>query len=94
MAQLEALALGAVLVSTATDGPFEALAIARELAPELVTADRSPHALAESISRAFALGKEQVGRYRAAASVRIAPYLPDAVARTIADQVLPVLLSR
>jgi glycosyltransferase involved in cell wall biosynthesis len=94
MAQLEALALGALLVSTATDGPFEALAITRGLAPELVAPDQSTQALADCISRAFALSNEDVAKYRAAASARIAPYLPDAIARTIAEQVLPVLLSR
>jgi glycosyltransferase involved in cell wall biosynthesis len=94
MAQLEALAVGALLVSTATDGPFEALAIGRELAPELIAPDQSPQALAACISRAFALRSGDLGEYRAAAAARIAPYLPDAVARTIAEQVLPILLGR
>jgi glycosyltransferase involved in cell wall biosynthesis len=92
MAQLEALALGSLLVCTATDGPFEAGAIARELKPELVAADQSPDALSRSISGAFALADRQLEAYRAAASRKLDPYRPDAVALTIAERVLPALL--
>jgi glycosyltransferase involved in cell wall biosynthesis len=94
MAQLEALALGAVLVCTATDGPFEAGKIARELNPELVAADQSPDALAACISRAFGLGARELERYRASVPARLAPYQPAAVTRTIAERVLPALLGR
>jgi glycosyltransferase involved in cell wall biosynthesis len=90
--QLEALALGALLVCAATEGPFEAGAIARELKPELVAADVSPEALSGSISRAFALGHREVETYRASASARLEEYRPAAVARTIAEKVIPVLL--
>ena len=92
MAQLEALALGALLVCAATDGPFEAGEIARELNPELVAADQSPDALAACISRAFALGEREADEYRASVPARLASYRPDAVARTIAEQVVPALL--
>jgi hypothetical protein len=92
MAQLEALALGALLVCTATDGPFEAGAIARQLAPQLVAEDQTPQALAACISRAFAVGESEASEYMMAAQPRLAPYLPDAVARTIAEKVLPALL--
>lgn len=92
MAQLEALALGALLVCAATDGPFEALEIARELKPELVAADQSPDALSGSISRAFALTHGEIDAYRAAASNMLAPYRPAAVAGTISEQVVPALL--
>jgi hypothetical protein len=91
-AQLEALALGALLVCAATDGPFEALGIARALKPELVAADQSPDALSASIAGAFALGDLEVEAYRAAASASLAAYSADAVARTIAERVLPALL--
>ncbi len=91
MAQLEALALGALLVCTATRGPFEAGAIARGLAPELVAGDQSPEALAACIRRAFALGDDAVSRYRHGASSRLDRYRPDAIAQTIEEHVLPVL---
>jgi glycosyltransferase involved in cell wall biosynthesis len=91
MAQLEALALGALLVCAATAGPFEAGAIARELMPQLVVADLTPDALSGSISRAFALSDGELQAYRASASARLARYRPAAVARTIAERVLPAL---
>ena len=92
MAQLEALALGAVLVCSATEGPFEALAIARELKPELVAADQTSDALSGSISFAFGLGDPEIAAYSVAASGKLAAYRPDVVANTIATQVLPALL--
>lgn len=92
MAQLEALDLGALLVCTATRGPFEAGVIARELAPELVADDQSPEALAACIRRAFALRDDAVSRYRHGASLRLDRYRPDAIAHTIEEHVLPMLL--
>lgn len=92
MAQLEALALGALLVCAATRGPFEAGAIARRLKPELVAADESLDALSGSISSAFALDQPQLGAYREAAEGMLGPYRPEAVALTIANRVLPELL--
>jgi len=92
MAQLEALALGALLVCTATDGPFEAGEIARELKPDLVATDQSPDALSRRITCAFALGEQELKEYRAEASTRLDAYRPDAVARTIGERVLPALL--
>ncbi len=92
MAQLEALSLGALLVCTATEGPFEAGAIARELAPSLVAADQSPEALAACITRAFALDRQAVATYRDRAETRLYRYRPQAIAQAIEEQVLPVLL--
>jgi glycosyltransferase involved in cell wall biosynthesis len=92
MAQLEALALGALLVCSATEGPFEARAIAHRLKPELVGADQTPDALSGSISCAFALGDQELEEYRAAASAQLDAYRPAAVARTIAQRVLPQLI--
>jgi hypothetical protein len=91
---LEALALGALLVCTATDGPFEAGAIARELAPGLVAADRSPEALASCLKQAFTVDACAAEKYRADANSRLDRYRPEAIAKTIAEQVLPVLLPR
>jgi hypothetical protein len=92
MAQLEALALGALLVCAPARGPFEAGAIARRLKPELVAADQTLDALSGSISSAFALDDRQLGAYRAQAARMLGPYRADAVARTIAERVLPKLL--
>jgi Glycosyl transferases group 1 len=94
MTQLEALALGALLACTATEGPFEAGAIARDLNPRLVAADQSPEALASCLTEAFRLDASAADAYRGGASSRLDRYRPGAIARTIAEQVLPVLLRR
>jgi glycosyltransferase involved in cell wall biosynthesis len=94
MTQLEALALGALLVCTATEGPFEAGAIARELQPRLVAADQSPEALASCLEQAFNVDARAADAYRGDASSRLDRYRPEAIAQTIAEQVLPVLLCR
>lgn len=94
MTQLEALAIGALLVCTATEGPFEAGAIARELNPRLVAADQSPEALASCLEEAFMLDSSSVDAYRAGARSRLERYRPATIAHTIAEQVLPVLLGR
>ena len=92
MTQLEALALGALLVCTATEGPFEAGAIARELNPRLVAPDRSAEALASCLVEAFETDASAAETYRGGASSRLDRYRPAAVAHKIAKQVLPVLL--
>ncbi len=92
MAQLEALALGALLVCTATDGPFEARAIARELGPELVADDQSPQSLAGCLQSAFAFDAASADAYRGDAFIRLSPYRSGAVARVIEEEVLPALL--
>ncbi len=94
MTQLEALALGAVLVCTATEGPFEAGAIARELNPALVAANQTPQSLASCLSEAFKLDASAADAYRDGAYSRLERYRPATIARTIAEQVLPVLLGR
>ncbi len=94
MTQLEALALGALLVCTATEGPFEAGAIARELSPRLVAPDQSPEALASCLEEAFKLDSDAANAYRGGARSRLERYRPEAIAQTIAEQVLPVLLGR
>jgi Glycosyl transferases group 1 len=91
-AQLEALADGALLVCGATRGAFEALAYARELAPQLCAPDLEPASLAAALRRAFALTDEQARRYREAATQRLAAYRREAVSAVIANRVLPALL--
>ena len=91
MAPLEALADGALLVTVPSGGPFEALSLARELAPELVTSDLDAHALGAALRAAFELPDERVLRYRADAARLVAPFRPEAVQRTVTETVLPAL---
>jgi len=92
MAPLEALSDGALLVTVPSGGPFEALAPARELAPELVTDSVAPQPLAAALRAAFALPDGRLTAYREAASERLGPFRPEAVQRTVAAQVVPALL--
>jgi Glycosyl transferases group 1 len=92
MAPLEALADGALLVTVPSGGPFEALELARELAPELVAATVEAAALGGAISAAFGLSEERVARYRTEASSAIEPFRPEAVERVVTEDVLPALL--
>jgi hypothetical protein len=91
-AQLEALADGALLVCSATRGPFEALSHARALEPTLCAGDLEPASLAASIRRAFALSEQDVRRYRLAAAQRMAAYRPQAISALLSQRVLPALL--
>lgn len=92
IAPLEALDRGGALVCAPAGGPFPALALARELAPQFVAAQRSPDALAGALEAAFAAPDEQLGAYRAAARAALGPYRPEASVARIAAEVLPVLL--
>jgi Glycosyl transferases group 1 len=92
MAPLEALADGALLVTVPSGGPFEALAMARRLAPELVANAVEPNPLAGALSAAFALPSAEVERYRAEAAKLIAPFRPEAVQTAVKENVLPALL--
>jgi Glycosyl transferases group 1 len=93
MAPLEALADGALLVTVPSGGPFEALAPARELAPELVAGAVDPEPLALALRAAFDMSGERVARYQARAAELVEPYRPEAVQRTVREQVLPALLA-
>jgi hypothetical protein len=92
MAPLEALADGALLVTVPSGGPFEALALARRLAPELVAGAVAPAPLAAALRAAFALPEDEVARYRAEAARAVEPFRPEAVQAAVNDAVLPALL--
>jgi Glycosyl transferases group 1 len=92
MAPLEALADGALLVTAPSGGPFEALALARSLAPDLVAEAVAPDTLAAALRAAFALPPSEVERYRAKAANLIEPYGAEAVQRAVREEVLPALL--
>ena len=91
-ASLEALADGALVATVPSGGPFEALRLARELAPELVAASIEPWALGRAIRAAFELPEERVRDYRRRAAELLRPFRPEAVQETVARQVLPALL--
>jgi hypothetical protein len=92
MAPLEALADGALLVTVPSGGPFEALTLARRLAPELVADAPAPEPLGAALRAAFARPDDEVARYRAEAASLLEPYWPEAVQRAVKEEVLPALL--
>jgi hypothetical protein len=88
MAPLEALADGALLVTVPSKGPFEALGLARELDPQLVS-----DPLAPAIRHAFELPADQVRGYRERAAALVERFRPEAVQRVISDELVPALLA-
>jgi glycosyltransferase involved in cell wall biosynthesis len=85
IAALESLANGCQLVTTPSRGPYPALELARELDPRLV-GDELPRAIR------VALDDPRPG-YRERAGELLVPYGRPAMDRTVADTVLPRLLS-
>jgi hypothetical protein len=91
-APLEALADGALLATVPSGGPFEALALARRLAPELVADELDGVALATVVRAAFELPEQRVEAYRLQADELLARFQPAAIQRTVAGEVVPALL--
>jgi glycosyltransferase involved in cell wall biosynthesis len=88
IAQLEALADGCALVTTRAPGPYAALPIAEALDPRLVAApDAAP--LAAAIRAAL---DDPAPGYADRAVAALAPFRPEAVDRTVAEELLPRLL--
>jgi len=87
MAPLEALADGALLATVPSGGPFEALALARELAPELVA-----DPLAPAMRAAFSMPPDRVREYRERAAALVERFRPEAVQRVVSDELVPALL--
>jgi len=86
LAQLEALADGALLVTTPAPGPYAALPLARALDPRLVADDlRGPLRAALD---------DPVPGYAERALAALVPYRRAAVDATVRDELLPALLSR
>jgi glycosyltransferase involved in cell wall biosynthesis len=84
LAQLEALADGCALVTTAAPGPYAALALARELDPRLVGDD-----LAGALRSAL---DDPAPGYAERALAALAPFRRAAVDATVARDLLPRLL--
>jgi len=86
ISQLEALSAGAALVTVPSEGPYEALPIARRLAPALVDAD-----LGAALVAGLALADADLAAYRQAAAEALGPYRPAAVQRVMEERVIPAL---
>ena len=84
IAQLEALAAGTPLATVPSPGAYEALPIARRLAPELVTDD-----LVAAIEAGLALEDRDDYAQRAAEAMR--PYRRDAVRTVVETRLAPAL---
>jgi hypothetical protein len=91
-APLEALVDGALLATVPSGGPFEALALARELAPDLVTDSIAAEPLAAALRAAFELPEQRAHDYRVRAAELLERFRPEAIERTLAREVLPALL--
>jgi hypothetical protein len=89
---LEALADGSLVATVPSAGPFEALRIARELAPELVAGAIEPSGLAAALRAAFAFPEGRLALYRSQAAERLAPYADEAIQERIEREVVPALL--
>lgn len=92
VAQLEALAGGALLVTTPSRGPYEALPLARSLEPGLVAGERSSPALAAALRAALELPDSARAAYRERARELVAPYSREELRRRLERDVLPFLL--
>jgi hypothetical protein len=88
--QLEALADGCVLVTTAAPGPYAALPLARALDPRLVAQDADdPRALAAALRAAL---DAPAADYAQRAAAAVAPFSRAAVDAVVRDELLPRLL--
>jgi hypothetical protein len=86
LAPLEALSAGAVLATVPTPGSFEALPLARELAPELVSDD-----LASALRAALAMDEAARPDYAERARQLLTPYREERLIAVVRDTVLPAL---
>ncbi len=91
-APLEALADGALMATVPSGGPFEALRLARELEPALVSAAMGGDALGTAIRAAFELPAERASAYRERAAGLLVPLRAETVQRTVERELLPRLL--
>jgi glycosyltransferase involved in cell wall biosynthesis len=83
---LEALSAGTPLATVPTPGSFEALPIARELAPDFVSDD-----LAGALRAALALDEPARRDYAQRARVLLEPYREERLVGVVRDTVLPAL---
>ena len=91
-ASLEAMADGALLATVPAGGPYEALRLARQLDPSLVATEIGAPQLGAAVRAAFELPDERAREYRERAAELLRPYRPDAVQKTVEEELLPALL--
>jgi glycosyltransferase involved in cell wall biosynthesis len=91
IAPMEALAAGTPVATVPTPGSYEALPLARELAPDLVADDMSSRALAAAIRAGFELDRGERESYRERALELLAPYREELIEQAIRERVLPAL---
>lgn len=91
IAPMEALSAGTPLVTVPTPGSYEALPLARALDARLVAVESSASALAAALRTGLGLEREELDAYAARAGELLAPYRADAIARVVAEEVLPAL---
>jgi hypothetical protein len=89
--QLEALVDGALLVTVPSAGPMAPLAVARELAPELVGGAVAVDPLADALRAALAFTPEACRAYRARARIALEPLSEARFKRTLIEDLLPRL---
>lgn len=92
IAQLEALADGALLVTLPSPGPYVAKGLNRALAPALVGSSFSAEALADSLEAAIQLTLVERDAYRARAHEMLQAHSQEHLEARIRSDVLPVLL--
>jgi hypothetical protein len=93
-APLEALRDGALLVTAPTDGPYEALPLARELDAGLVAPDMRSASLGAAIGAAFQRTVAACATYREHAAALLEPYRRERAVEALRAGVLPVLLNK
>jgi hypothetical protein len=98
ISQLEALSAGLVLATVPSPGAYEALPLARRLAPGTVAAGagdgaHAAGALAAALEAALSLDGAARADYAARAAELLEPYRRAAVRDRLADRVLPALLA-
>lgn len=93
IAQLEALADGALLVAVPAGGPFPALPLVRGIEPRLVAGASSAESLADALRAAFALTADERERYRRRAAEEIAGFSVQSLRERLRCEVLPALLA-
>ena len=89
IAQLEALADGCMLVTTAAPGPYAALPLARRLDPRLVVEGDGHDDLATALRTAL---DAALPDYAERATAALAPFSRRAVDAVVRDELLPRLL--
>lgn len=91
LAHLEALGLGTPLVTVPSPGAYEALPLARRLAPALVAEEVSAPALTAAVTAGLRLDDAARAEYERHAGELLRPYRADAVRELLAVRVLPAL---